>query len=319
MRDRTDNRSARQLGLLVPSPGMVSGKRAREQRRSAAAKRHHLAPECYLEAWANDRRHVGVILRRTGRRLVTNVDNATVRAKFFTLILPDGTESDQVEKGLAQIEGDTVGVLRRVRAGEWPISVKDRAVLSTLIAMQIGRSPWLRESFIDGINQIAEMADALERDGHKLRVDLRSAGEQTGEVTSAELRASVAQLPVNSLRTASRLAEPIALMRWILVTASDGEFITGDHPVVHWPPEDQPLWMGTGLLTAARTTFPISRRLCLEITGPPSENGFVATGEAEASREAVEWVNYMTAETSHTHIVTHPDSEWMEPPAGNET
>jgi hypothetical protein len=77
---------------------------------------------------------------------------------------------------------------------------------------------------------------------------------------------------------------------------------------VNWPGPDCSAFYGVGLFTAARTTFPLSQSLCLELKAHvPPEAGEVTSRKPDAHRmvssEEVTEINQMTMNHAHSHIV----------------
>ena len=310
---------------------MTSGRRAK-QKRKAEAKRHHVAPVSYLSGWANDRHQVQVINKATEKGHVSNVKNVAVRSKFYTLFPPDGTESNLVEDAMSKVEGAGAAVLSELREGTWPLSIESRVVLANLIAVQLNRGPGHRESLDRFLDQLTERMKTMKAHMEDLRANdpekfkrisdhegrmaelTRATGDGGNGMTLDELEAIRWQTPFTTLQASAGLVETVASMHWTLLGPEQGEFTTCDQPVVLWPDPKIPPIYGVGLVTALRTTFPISRCHCLELTAPSDEEAELPPVERQSRRtvpaEEVLLVNSMTTARAHTDVVMHPDARF---------
>lgn len=311
---------------------MTSGRRARAMREQQRRKRHHLDPAMYLEAWADDRKMVRLIDQRSGKGILTNVSNATVRSNFYTVTTSEGTQSDVVERIMGEVEGKSADALRQLRQGMWPPSQEVRRVVANLIALQIGRSPQLRSGITDGFRRAIELGDRMKSEMDRIRTEdperyrtmVENQSRLNGLVNDGpgmpleELRNFESTIAMDSLVTSAGLVEPIGRMTWTLLEAGEGQFLTGDHPVVHWPHPDQPAFYGTGLFTAVRTTFPIAPRYCLELTISDDPDALASNQPLRIiDVDEVDEINSMTARHADTHAVMHPSIGWIgEPPWG---
>ena len=89
------------------------------------------------------------------------------------------------------------------------------------------------------------------------------------------------------------------MMRWAVLRARDGEFVTSDRAVAMHDPSPRYPWSAQawGSSPDVETTIPLSSNACMLITpGPP------VTEESEVAREGVERLNLRTYGWAHSYI-----------------
>jgi Protein of unknown function (DUF4238) len=292
---------------------VVNGRKSRAARAAGTPKRHHVVARTYLGAWANTKSQVLVFDTR-GHSFVTNISNVAVRNDFYTIGLPDGTDSVVVEKAMASIEGATADSLRRVASGTWPLDAEDRSMLAVLLALQLTRGPGLRASFNEFLDKVVQKAESMSASMMTLRSNDLAAYEKMvrfGEQVRAddrgtsidEVQAARDRTPLTMLRSSEGLPKIVAAMSWTLLETRTLEFVTSDQPVVIWPKEGAVAFFGTGLLTASRVTYPVAPNFCLSLTWPTDDLRPTAGREACSDRE-VEQINHMTTKHADKHTIT---------------
>lgn len=95
-------------------------------------------------------------------------------------------------------------------------------------------------------------------------------------------------------------------LTWTLLEATEGVFSTCDQPVTFWPHFTDPFPQPVGLLTAERTTFPLSPGLTLQIRTPTEEEHEVPSDERQHRRtvdlDELYWMNAMVTEHAHSNV-----------------
>ena len=131
---------------------------------------HHVLPQFYLRAWANDKGRIGALLR-DGKSFETGAEALAVEKDFYTADLPDGTKDPVVETALAEVDGKGSSVHTALLDLEFPISPHQKMDFSYWLGLQ-----WVR-----GRNSRAtshELADKLQK--MILRMGLENAALETG-------------------------------------------------------------------------------------------------------------------------------------------
>jgi Protein of unknown function (DUF4238) len=306
---------------------VVSGRRAKQNRAANGgprAKRHHVVPQSYLKAWADDRNQVTVFDGRTGRSFTTDTKNAAVRAKQYVICLPDGTEDNGLEDQFARAEGDLIGVIRDLRAGIWPLTNEGRSLIGNFIALQIARAPGIPEATERMIGEVSEMANKVEAAMERMKRDLppdeyeqqAKAWSRMGAISSGESYTLDEFLEMHryptlgALDAMADLVEPIAHLKFTLLESQQEEFLTSDQPVAHWAIPGQPAWMGTGLLNAEKSTLPISPNLCLQFEVPDASDVNLDNHRRIPPIEVAR-INQQTARCASRHIVMRPGFDYL--------
>lgn len=290
----------------------------------AKAKRHHVVPQAYLKAWADDHNRVRVFDGRTGRSFTTDTKNAAVRSKLYTLRLPDGSEWDDLEAMFAEVEGSLIEVIRSLHSGQWPLTAEGRSLIANFIALQIARAPSIPETTHRMIDEVTEMAEKMQAAMDSAKAEM-SPDEYTEHVAAMSRVDTLSSGPsytldefvehhryptLGALAAMADFVEPIANLKFTLLESPEGEFLTSDQPVAHWAPSGQPEWRGTGLLTAEKSTLPISPHVCLQFQVPKDKDGerdaYCAVTRLEAAL-----INSQTCRSASRHIVMRCDREYL--------
>ena len=239
---------------------------------ASAHKRHHQVPQFYLERFASDGK---LIVRwRDGKTYDTSPVNVAVESGFYDL--PDGMggTSKEIETGLADIEGMTEAVLRKVdRVGSPPGPAdRDSATLALFVGLQMARTTQHRERVlfprrvVDWANgrQITRelVAEYLESEHLGFEPD---PGEVDGALTvvSVALRDEPNTLTDEfavemMLRSGIEISRRLLRLNWSIECDRRREFITSDTPVVVWrKPTPRDEYEGLGIENADEIRFPL--------------------------------------------------------------
>lgn len=189
----------------------------------ANVKNAHIVPESYLENWAVDGK-IAVWLVPEGERLHNQaVENVGTRRRFYRRKRPDGSDIDDIEWTLAQIESNAAPLLRSFD-DEWPLSGDDKLKLAVLFAFQLLRGPRWKKAYEHRTLGFLEEYDRA----------------NPSDLTTAELAEHNAQLLSDTNRLVMMLSTGItatsvfASMHWTLVEFHAPLVATSDHPLVLW-------------------------------------------------------------------------------------
>lgn len=288
------------------------------------AKRHHVVPQAYLKAWADDSNRVRVFDGRTGKSFTTDTKNAAVRSKLYTMRLPDGSERDDLEAVFAEVEGQLIEVIRSLHSGQWPLTPEGRSLIANFIALQIARAPSILETTHRMVEEVTEMADEMQMAMDNMK-SVMSPDEYTEHVAAMTRVNGLSSGPsytvdefvelhryptLGALSAMAEFVEPIANLKFTLLESREGEFLTSDQPVAHWAAPGQPEWMGTGLLTAQKSTLPISPLLCLQFQ-VPEDGDRELDDHRSVSRIEAALINSQTCGSASRHIVMRCDHQYL--------
>jgi hypothetical protein len=277
------------------------------------AKRHHVVPRFYLRRWADERDRVYVVDLAAGHERLSSTESVCVRKDFYTFEAEDGTRSDGFEQVLSGIEGMASSVFRSIDAGAWPLDAEQRGVMANFIALQMARLPDLRRVLDEAVSKMNERMRqvTLADDDEFEHMILDVVGPDATDADRAQYRAALAE-PFDARLTGAGFADmmveaidevlqPIYDMRWTLVEAAEGEFITSDHPIFLWRRPEWPEHLPYGLFTAERAHIPISRQHVLMLTHETGDDE-----RATMRKEAVRLVNANAAFAVERCFVLHP-------------
>jgi hypothetical protein len=265
----------------------------------AEVKRAHIVPRMYLANWAVDRR-IGVRLVHEGLTLVQPIENVGTRRRFYRRRRPDGTDIDDIEWTLGQIEGMAAPVLATLD-DNWPLGSESKLGLATLLAVQLMRGPRWKDEWVEGTHGFLDEysddpPDQLER-------------------AKEELLGDTARL-THMLSTAPTMATVLVSMHWTLLEFGADLVATSDQPLVLWPglgarrPEVASLKVG--LLECGEIRFPLSPRRALLMTWADTPDD--EETRVHATRDHARNLNAFTVENADRQWFHLPDTS---PPVGS--
>jgi hypothetical protein len=239
---------------------------------ASVPKVHHHVPRFYLERFASDGKVR--VRRRDGGDFSAGPKVVAAETGFYTI--PDGMggESTEIETGLADVEGRTAAVFRKIDAtgkvpGERDL---DSGTLAMFIGLQIARTTQHRERVLfpqrvidwaNGRDVTRELvAEYLETRHLGFAPDPR-------EVDAAHTIVRVAQRDAPDtlnqefavqmmLTSAFEISKRLLSLHWSIEVDRRREFITADTPVVLWrKPARLDHYRGLGIETATEARFPL--------------------------------------------------------------
>ncbi len=215
-------------------------------------KNAHIVPRAYLENWTLDGK-IAVWLVPEGKRLPDQaVENVGTRRRFYRRKRPDGSDIDDIEWTLAQIESNATPFLRSLD-DNWPLSGDDKLKVATLFAFQLLRGTRWKETYESRTQHFLDEYD---------RENLSDLTPEQIEEHNAELLSDTHRL-VMMLSTGTTMSATFASMHWTLIDFSSRLVATSDHPLV--------LWQGAASRSPAATEVTqIGIVQCIEIRLPLS-------------------------------------------------
>ncbi|WP_133617116.1 DUF4238 domain-containing protein [Leucobacter luti] len=304
------------------------------------SKLHHYVPQGYLRGFATDQNRISVRpLDQSRKPFISNTRNIAAQSHFHTL--NDALEPDGFEKNLSELEGQAVGIIRRLIDGELPISEEDRYALSYFIALQSVRGPETRRT-IDQLQAHIVRAE-VGMGGRenvsrwvKKRLGFEPTVEQAERIWEEATQPGGPPIKLSNRRqiehmvnTAQEITQYIFMRPWSIVHFKRRALLASDAPVTLVPHEDEEPWMGVGFQTAWGITFPLSRRCGLLMSDPiPMIRDFseehvdrlrqgIIEGKADriqAGSTALErFFNHNTIYNAREYIYFHPDDEAFVP------
>lgn len=307
------------------------------------AKLHHYVPQGYLRGFATGRERITAVpLDRTRSSFTTGVKNVAAQTHFHTV--PGAEEPDGFEKILSVVEGQVLGIIRRMEAGEFPLPEEDRKSLSFYLALQAVRGPDTRKTIerlqakmvrvevgAGGRKNVKRWIkknlafDATEEQAQRI-------WEEATQPGGPPITIAVLDHIEHMVTTAEHLAKYLVTRPWLLVRFDRRSLITCDAPVsLIRNPKDEDFWTGVGFGTAWGIAVPITRKLGLLMSDPmvmierfavddpmiqKIRTAVVAgnVDRVDAGTTAMERLfNDYTAESAREYIYCHPDDERFVP------
>jgi hypothetical protein len=243
---------------------------------------HHYVTLAYLEGMLADGESRLWVYERNSDRVFRNIPkNLATKRAYYTIVGKDGADSDVFEKMLGEeIEGPGISALRRLSRDTRQLNWQERLHATALIAVQELRVPYMREQLSEMMKGLytAFMHRTVSEPGRleKYLKERQAAGKASAGVSAAEMRNAVMDggiklemKPEASLRAMGHslraLISTYAEMRWTVLIANDGEFVTSDCPVCRDYPETHS--MPAGLVNPDLTLyFPFSRSRALRLS-----------------------------------------------------
>jgi hypothetical protein len=151
------------------------------------------------------------------------VDNVGTRRHFYRRTRPDGSEIDDIEWTLSDIESKAAPLLRSAEDA-WPFSREDKLVLARLFAFQWLRTPRWKEGYRGRTDSFLEDYDAN---------NPTNLSDEEVEQFNEQLRSDTHRLGM-MLSTAVTGTGVFASMHWTLVEFNRPWIATSDQPLVLW-------------------------------------------------------------------------------------
>jgi hypothetical protein len=213
-------------------------------------KRHHFVPIVHLKHFAGllPDGHVWTYDASTGNVRSSIPENAAVQTHFYSAPSSDGTMDTRLEDHLARVESDAAPVYEALLRGEIPKNNQARADFATFLALMHVRTPTARRNSAAIYGRILQttMHVSAQQNGTFERL-VKDFEKERGELLPTEAKNQLREdmldpshytmeIPQHrtlmALGASDNLAPLFFEMRWSLVTAEHGYFITSDNPVV---------------------------------------------------------------------------------------
>lgn len=285
-------------------------------------RRQHVVSRFYLNGFANDSNGIRRVTLPGDESHLLSTTNAGVIKDFYTVTLPDGTQSDAFEQAFGQVEGPAAEALRAIESGEWPVAGERRAALAEWIALQHLRSEDVRASqgTIDAelirlivgtsgkaaLRRVIETAEGREIPDDELDREWRDITKSGGPTLIPDTVKHIKLLVSLLDGTTGYLHD----CHWSVFRFSRRALVTSDHPVSLTAGPDHPSWRGVGLATADMFLVPLARRLALAIQPRhrlPAGRGVVPDTVQQGTTLIARSINQETVLRARRYIYHHPD------------
>jgi Protein of unknown function (DUF4238) len=213
-------------------------------------------------------------------------DEAAKRRNYYSIPTPTGDFDDRVDEALTELENKGIPSLRKLLVKDYNLSALERAHLAYLIAFQEFRTPWARANFqkmeLSLTEQLMRFSAKVPGYLERILAELAAVGKNDGSVSADHLRDALKNNGIKlvakphagidlMVSTSQTVGNFYTQMRWTVLQATEGEFLTSDAPVVRRDAGyDGNGFYGMGLMIPLpRSGFPFPKqRVSLSATMP---------------------------------------------------
>jgi hypothetical protein len=268
----------------------------------------------YLRGFADEAELVWVFDRQADKYLHQGVINTAVKKDFYTVVGPDGQQTDLVEQMMANIvEAPMKRIIERLDRRNLTWEGEDRAILALFVALLRTRNPAFDRDQNEFIEQFHRWwAKATNSSVEAIEESMRKYEQETGQdmtdVSAQEIfemirddKYDIKNPRQNNIKMmlslALEIAQAVFRQNWDILSAPKGcAFATCDNPFTVVPPPffDDTI-QGYGILTpGVSTVVPLSNRtaICFH-------------GEGQRVRGAVVYKDFLR----NTNMVVAANSE----------
>jgi hypothetical protein len=253
------------------------------EKRGAAARKHHYVPQFYLRGFADNKGQLLVTDRPSEKTFRTDPKNVAAQRDFNTIAV-EGVDPQGVEKGLAEFEGKVAPALERIKATKSLSVEEDRNLLMSFICGLAIRNPRQRATINDFVGEIAQtvvetaLATKERWDSQVARMKADGVWDESTNVTFEDMQRFVKErkYTINvakefnigvEIEQHQRLLEHIAARKWQMVIAKQGSdgFVTTDVPIcLRWSDDHDHGMFGPGFgVAGTQVIFALSSDLVI--------------------------------------------------------
>jgi len=299
------------------------------QKRSKA---HHVVPQFYLRAWANEEGKISARLR-TGKVFETGTEALAVEKDFYTAELPDGTKDALVEKALAEVDDAGAAAHAALLRQEFPLEPEQKITFSVWLGLQWVRGRSSRAGSQELADKLQKMlirmglenaeVDSTEDDGAQVPPpipegaragesvpipDLSHLTPKEREEIKQDLDNVQFEMPrslvlLQMLEMMAPAAMPFLEAEWHLLRFDGPLLLTSDEPIIlQRNPRPENRFLGVGPASADQIYVPLSPSLCLAIIRAGSTGRQIVNQLPSAEAEKI---NASTVRTWWSQLFRH--------------
>ncbi|MDX8029397.1 DUF4238 domain-containing protein [Lentzea sp. BCCO 10_0856] len=288
-------------------------------------RRQHVVSQFYLKGFANEANQLRRVVLPGDKSHIVSSSDASVIRDFYTVTLPDGSQSDIFERTFSEIEKPAADALRSVREGEWSLRDEPRAALSLWIALQHLRGEDVRSSQTQfkatlirltvgvsgkaALREIIEKAEARTISDEELEWEWQDLTKPGGPTLMPEINGHLKVL----MSLHNGMSRYLYDAHWTVFRFTRRALVTSDRPVAMTVAPDYPPEHGVGIFTADAFLVPLSRRAAVMIqprdrTPDANAPDFEIAGTAMVARS----INQEIVRHASRSIYHHPDDSPLE-------
>jgi hypothetical protein len=214
-------------------------------------------------------------------------DETAVQTHFYSAEKDDGTKDTRLEELLSKVESNAAPIYRELLNGNIPKESQGRVDFAQFLAIMHVRTPAMRRMAGELIGRSAQILQYAYASNPKSFDALTKQVEaEKGEAMDPAIKEKVRQAMLDpsgsgyelevakeatfmALAASDKLTPLIHEMKWTVIEAQDGYFVTSDNPVVREvdPKTHHPIYGDHGFRNkTAEVTFPLSPKALLLLT-----------------------------------------------------
>lgn len=276
--------------------------------KAAEPKKQHYVPRFYLRGFTGQKGKLFAVNRPTGHAFRPPPEGVAAE-NFFNRIEVEGIAPNELEKALAEFEGEMAPALERVKQAKSLAKDEDRAHLVNLMAALALRNPSTREALNHMHDQLARLHFAAQFGTQAAVDDAIAAGMLPKGMTVSELQQGLADesfpmpkplILAFEIDMHDPVTEKLWYRKWQIVVATEGTggFVTTDDPVcLRWTDGKDHGGLSPGFrLKETEVIFPLSPTLCLRGLFEGEEN------VVEADADAVGTINSLIISNARNQV-----------------
>lgn len=289
-------------------------------------KSHHTVPRLHLQHFAGNE-PVGQVWTydaEAGREWSAIPEETSVQTHFYSAEKDDGTMDTRLEEFLAGVESKASPVYENLLKGNIPGHEQGRMDFAQFLALMYARTPAMRRMAAQARGRSAQITSyAYARNQKAFEKVTRALEAERGSPIDQGILAEVQQEMLNpsgayvmevskestfmALSASDKLTPMLFEMKWTLIEAEHGYFITSDNPLVRWvdPKTRHPIYGDNGFENkTAEVTFPLSSKKLLLLTWRKK-----LADTASFPREHIDYENEKRAAHSDRFLHAHVQSK----------
>jgi hypothetical protein len=242
-----------------------------------------------------------------------------VQTHFYSAEKSDGTMDTRIEAFLSEMEGRAAPVYQDLLRGIIPKNSQARVDFAQFLALMYVRTPAMRRMAAEIHGREVQIRNyAYASDDRAFEALTRRVEQEKGALIDPQVKERIykamcaptgyevivpKEQTLHALAASDKLAPILFKMKWCLVFADHGFFITSDNPLVREvdPKTRHPIYGDHGFLNkTAEVTFPLSPRVVLLLSWNEKarEHGIL-------ERPHVDFVNRIRAAQSDRYLYAH--------------
>ncbi|MEU4806878.1 DUF4238 domain-containing protein [Actinosynnema sp. NPDC023587] len=285
-------------------------------------RRQHVVSKFYLKGFADEAGQLRRVYLPGDRSHLMAISDATVVKDFYTVTLPDDSESDMFERAFGGIEAAASEALRAAIGGVWPLQRDVRGGLASWLALQHLRGENIRASseqqqaltirLIVGVSGKQALRVLIERAEQRTLSDAELDWEWQ-DVTKPggpDLKSNADAHLLLLMSLHDDMSRYLQDSHWTILRFKRRSLLTTDNPVVMAVRPDDSGRNGIGIFTADAFLAPLSRYAALMMQPRhklPIQGVFVPDFDESGSTTYAHWINQELVWHARRHIYMHPD------------